>query len=352
MPQVKPVSVGEVITDIRRCTPEIRLIQQYTSRVFVQAQQGCLVLQSHLKNVTWLIYRRSVDVQASVDLFKYTWVASHVVTASGSLIVLYYRYFFLAGNNRYLASEVWYYVSLWGAVFTYLLVSYKYIQVAFTNYSKLSTQPQFINFITIENFQLLAIALLSLSCHRVSPVKVVPFTIYSLMNLSSYLFADLLGSTSFALTLMPFLNYLKEPLLAIASYFELVVLVLFFKDAILDYKLTHFVLYSFLYGLRLDNSYVSRQSFHNVFTQFYSLLEFLHCPPFILIQYQSCQRKLLFFFPIDLEQNDDKSNKNITDDTSVLISSSHKRYSSSLKTHNRLNSLVFDTFPVINDLIS
>ncbi|KAH3676416.1 hypothetical protein WICMUC_002047 [Wickerhamomyces mucosus] len=166
-----------------------------------------------------------------------------------------------------------YKVSTLGSALTYLIVLYRANfedkVVEFNEHknevivkSKLMTMSEFVK---NENAQLLGYVLLWNFTPR-SLIKLVPFLIYSMLNLTSFLTSEVIPDYPFSLALIPLLNYLEVPLLIIASHFDIFSFFILFKECIDIQNAYPFIIFLLIWLLRYESSEACRSSFVKIWS--------------------------------------------------------------------------------------
>jgi hypothetical protein len=189
------------------------------------------------------------------------WVLSHTLTLLGTLL---YVFAFLTSRERLQKNS--YEVSILSSLFTYLIVLYQGSfeeEVQFDdNQVKVIVKRNIFSLsdsVKNENAQLLGYILLWNVTQR-STLKLVPFFIYSSLNITNYFLLDLFSETAFSHAISPFLNYCEIPLLKIASFIDLLVFGVVGKETNISQNRYPLVIYTLIWLLRFENSEASRTS--------------------------------------------------------------------------------------------
>ncbi|ODV96288.1 hypothetical protein PACTADRAFT_80329 [Pachysolen tannophilus NRRL Y-2460] len=224
------------------------------------------------------------------DSLQYIWVFSHSVTLISTL-------FYLGcivdakkkGNNP---NSFWYKAADLGAVFTYSVVLYRryslILQMSFSNNkegmeekqgneevannSTTLTKIPLSEILKSENAHLLMFSLLWLST-PVNLLKILPFSLYSLLNLSHYLSIEILPDSQFSDAIIPLINYLETPMLVAASHLDILNFLVLGKECFKFKNGYSLALYTLTWCLRLETSEATRYSFHNIIAAIDYLVE-------------------------------------------------------------------------------
>lgn len=266
---------------------------------------------------------------SATDILKYLWLGSHLLTVGGFLMYIK----ILPGGNSYN-------VTLAACTMTYLLVTYRSFRVAYYNLSKtiqrqsrpvemISSSTSVVEISEVvfsENSQLVCVSLL-LHLSPTNSFKLLSFYIYSVMNLLSYVMLELCQIYSLSPGVQA-LNYIEFPLLMAANYSEIFVIFIYLQECFTKGNISNFLLYCLLYQMRLMKSDISRLSLHSILIVAAKLVTASpssHLGPV-----------LLRVFPISASTKSPEVNPGAPRKISVK--------------KPRVASLIFDCFPVVNDI--
>lgn len=265
----------------------------------------------------------------ATDILKYLWLGSHLLTVGGFLVYMK----ILPGGDSYT-------VTLVACTMTYLLVTYRSLRIAYYNISKsiqrqsrpvemISSSPSVVEISDVvfsENTQLVCVSLL-LHLSPTNTFKLVSFYIYSVMNLLSYVMMEFCQIYSLSPGVQV-LNYIEFPLLMAANYSEIFVIFIYLQECFTEGNISNFLLYCLLYQMRLMKSDISRLSLHSILIVVAKLVTASpssHLGPV-----------LLRVFPISASAKSPEPKVGASRKISVK--------------KPRVASLIFDCFPVVNDI--
>lgn len=252
------------------------------------------------------------------------WIVSHILTLIGtSLYVLC-----LVRNNPDLSKKC-YRISILSSLFTYLVVLQRSrieeeVQIyenqrvfVKTKYASLT------NSLKNENAHLLGYIILW-NFTKQSILKLIPFFIYSFLNISSFFILEVFPSSSLSIAVSPLLNFCEIPLLIVASYIDLFVIGVISKESFDDKDAYPFVIYFFIWLLRFENSEASRSSVGLIIRILDNyIFNSSLVSDSVKESWKQFRELLSEYFPLNNQNNDiDKefidSNDDILDDTSTI----------------------------------
>lgn len=261
-------------------------------------------------------------------VLKYLWLTSHLATVVGFLMYVNV----VPGGCHYEATLV-------ACTITYLLVTYRSLRITYYNIRKsIERQSKSVDLINAsasdfelssvvlsENTQLVCVSVL-LYLSPPNTLKLLSFHIYSVMNLLSYVLLEFCQSY----TLSPgieALNSVEFPLLMAANYSEIAVIFVYLRECFTTRNVSNFLLYLLLYVMKLMRSDVARLSLHSILIIAAKLLTTSPSSTIGPI--------LLQILPVSPPANTPENNT----DRSKLV-----------RKKTRVASLIFDCFPVVNDI--
>lgn len=228
------------------------------------------------------------------------WSISHFITIIGSLL---YVFALFRDNTRLQHSS--YKLTTWGTVTTYLIVLYRsnFEEQIVVNEEKeeVILEPKVMcisELMKNENAQLLGYICLWIFTEA-TLIKLVPFFIYSLVNLSSYFTLDLIPNSGFSNALLPLLNYFELPLLSLASHFDLLAMSYLTKEAYSSGSAYPLVIYLCIWALRYENSEISRSSIKGIVTTIDQLFFMNFIPMRLQAEYALWRTYCTFMIPLD-----------------------------------------------------
>lgn len=182
-----------------------------------------------------------------------------------------------------------------------------------------------------ENTVLLASALLVANTEP-SLTKLLPFATYATMNLMSFLILDVLPTSAFTKTSMPFLRYLETTALSYVCYWDYVVMLAYgYEWLFKQQQACWLVFYMVTWLVKLEISELSRKSLHGLVLGCTRLMKALGFN-FIVPSIEEFQASLSVVLPT-------KESPFPGDIPDLALSSK-----------DRVESLMFDSFSIINDV--
>lgn len=98
-----------------------------------------------------------------------------------------------------------------------------------------------------------------------SVLKLLPFVIYAMINLSSFFIQEVIPHRPLSRALLPLFDYLELPLLTVASHFDLLNMFSLFKESYESHNGYPSVIYFWVWCLRFESSEISRSSVKALF---------------------------------------------------------------------------------------
>jgi len=208
------------------------------------------------------------EIKLNNSFFKLQnfWALSHILTLVGTSLYL----FAIISKNEPL-WKFCYKLSILGSIVTYAVVLYRSnfsIEQEIVELDETKTLMELVvethripisDLLKNENAQLLGYALLWLVTPE-SFIKLLPFFIYSLINITTYLTTQIIPESALAAAVTPLLNYLEIPMLIGASHLDLVVFIVMLKQACISGSGYALFIYGFIWILRFESSEACRSS--------------------------------------------------------------------------------------------
>lgn len=195
------------------------------------------------------------------DKYQLIWLISHVITILGFMI---YSIGIFNPEKHYLSIFPSYKLTNYSCILTYIIVIYKRYFCDEIIEQKVIDNKTLISYILkTENVQIIIFAFLWIVT-KASVFKLIPFVIYSLLNVSCFLVFEAFPETQFSISLAPFVNYIKNPLLIFSAFIDIFVIGLLFYEAFQSNSYYALFLYVFIWCLRMDNSEASRIAIFNI----------------------------------------------------------------------------------------
>ncbi|ODV58032.1 uncharacterized protein ASCRUDRAFT_72896 [Ascoidea rubescens DSM 1968] len=213
------------------------------------------------EKIDYLVKYNLLSIFPEVTLtLKYVWGISHFITIIGTI-----GYFLTIFNFSklnliepiYFKPTIWYYSADLGAILTYSIV----IFISINN-----SMPELVpftlsKFLKFENSHLLSFAMLWLFT-PITIFKILPFTLYSLLNLSNYLAVEVFPDSSLAELMNSLIEILETPLLLMAAHLDLILFPIILMQSINQQNFYPYVIYSIIWCLRIESSEVSKTSLY------------------------------------------------------------------------------------------
>lgn len=203
-----------------------------------------------------------VDLVGSRDrIIQLVWLISHQALLSSTLVLTYDLIVKGTWNaNLYIESVL-------TCVLTYSIVTVRhFLFILSSDKPQIDVRPEQNSHIPLapiiksENTYLLAISIINYNSIP-SVFKLLPFCVYSFLNLYMTLLDDFFPDSLFSKTLLPYIGIVEDQSLSLASSIEAVVIFKYFGDLVLHHDKS-LLAYLFIMLLRLDCSNHVRQTVH------------------------------------------------------------------------------------------
>lgn len=225
--------------------PELQYLQQTVSQAYFRVSQW---LQKHqffimmLKFFWMVVYESHARVTkltsqlhaSDTDIIQTACIMSHGIT-----IVLFIKLFFSNSTLNYELSSLC-------IILTYVIVTYRHILFILEH-----NGTPVVSLVKSDNTYLLATSLLMVNSPN-NAVKLLPFVLYSSLNMYNWLMGEVLKSGAVSKIMESYYNKIEENVLLCASVVELVVLLAYLKDCM--YNFNWLVIYASILFLRVDSS--------------------------------------------------------------------------------------------------
>ncbi|KAK6464978.1 hypothetical protein DFJ63DRAFT_332421 [Scheffersomyces coipomensis] len=376
MTKVKPLSTFQLIEATFNCIPELNFLSpsnlSYHYSKFMKTNS--MVIRTN-QLITLLLGKlfQYIPAPPTVSLIlHYSWISSHLLTIIGT--VLYS--FNLFGNTSIppvhdfqLDYQInwlicWYALSVSGSMLAYALVLYHHYLIILNssgsnellNDNDNDQQDQnekeitLIKILNSENTPLLGISILTLFT-PINITKLFPSTIYSLLNISSYILIELYPKTKLFELTFPLFVIVENKLLLMAAILELFNFFIYLTHSL--FNKTHSystILYLMLICLKIQNSYYSCLAIKYVFQFFTYLSKWINISP----GSNSNVNEPIVADPRAKDDDDDSRSDpedDLNNDIEINDISTFEGFSLPvLKRSDRITSFMFDNLSVINDL--
>lgn len=229
MTKVKPITSTMVFEAFWEC-PELALVRNFISRL-------------------WMRIYALLQMAANLNqTLMYLWLLSHATCLLG-----FVGSFFVPGA---------YDAALVGCTATYVLAVNRHLRFLLSDTSfrgSLSTRAPISELLRGENTILLAMATL-MATTAPSVVKMVPFATFASMNLVSFVLLEVMTASHLTKTLVPFLRYVETTILSHMCYWDYAVMAAYAWEG----KACWLVIYVVTWLMKLEISELSRKSVHGV----------------------------------------------------------------------------------------
>lgn len=223
-------------------------------------------------------------------------------------------------------------VAVIGCNVTYLMAVHRHLAFLLREErGSLKLRAPILDLLRGENTVLLAAAVLMANTDP-SAVKILPFATYATMNLVSFLFLDVLPTSPFTKTSMPFLRYLETTMLSHVCYWDFVVMAAYCYEWIMGRgSFCWLMFYIVTWIVKLEISELSRKALHYLINSCKAFAGILGVSV-VVRRIESVQIALSILLPTK-ESFVAGAVPNLT-----------------LSPKDRVESLMFDSFSIINDV--
>lgn len=195
------------------------------------------------------------------DKYQLLWFLSHINTLLGFFM---YSAWVFNPEKHFLSVIPWYKLTNYSCILTYTIVIYKRYLCEETFEQNEAGGRILISYILkTENVQLIISAFLWTVTNE-SFFKLVPFATYSILNISCFLVFEAYPQSPFSVSLAPFISYIKNPCLVFSAFIDIFIIGLLLDESYHNNSYYVFFLYTFIWGLKLDNSEASRIAVYKI----------------------------------------------------------------------------------------
>lgn len=195
------------------------------------------------------------------DKYQLLWFLSHINTLLGFFM---YSAWVFNPEKHFLSVIPWYKLTNYSCILTYTIVIYKRYLCEETFEQNEAGGRILISYILkTENVQLIISAFLWTVTNE-SFFKLVPFAIYSILNISCFLVFEAYPQSHFSVALAPFISYIKNPCLIFSAFVDIFIIGLLLNESYHNNSYYVFFLYTFVWGLKMDNSEASRIAVYKI----------------------------------------------------------------------------------------
>lgn len=210
-----------------------------------------------------------------VDKYQLLWFIAHVNTLLGFVM---YVTCLLNPGKKFLEIMSWYKITNISCILTYSIVIYKRYLCDDSIERIEAGNNIFISYILkTENAQLIISAILW-SVTEESIFKLIPFVIYSILNISCFFVFDAYPNETFSVALAPFICYIKDPSLVFSAFNDVAVIGILLNESYYSNSYYAFFLYVFIWGLKVENSEASRIALYKIVQFFDTILTNSYVP--------------------------------------------------------------------------
>lgn len=239
------------------------------------------------------------------DKYQMLWFITHITTLMGFFM---YSMWVFNPEKHYLSLFPSYKLTNYSCVITYLIVIYKrYLCEDHIEQNEMGDKILISYILKTENVQLIISAFLW-TFTRESFFKLVPFAIYSILNISCFLVFEAYPQAPFSEALAPLINFIKLPSLVFSAYVDIFIILLLLKEAYQNSSYYVFFLYTFIWGLKIDNSDASRIALFKIINIIDKGFNYKHVPKIVTFYwtvYKAEIFKLLSVTANEYEDDDD-----------------------------------------------
>ncbi|ODV60696.1 uncharacterized protein ASCRUDRAFT_70577 [Ascoidea rubescens DSM 1968] len=265
-------------------------------------------------------------------ILKYFWITGHSLALMGFLL------YFATMLSRSPLPMIWYTFSFIGCIITYsTVIIRRYLLIVRKNqsvnvYSNFSKLISVNDLVRSENFLFLATSFLYLFS-PMSFFKILPFGLFSLLNLMNYLVKEVFRDYSISRHLIPLLKFFEKPSRIICSHIDFFVLIpiIFLQSVFINHHFYQLVFFLQLWFIKLESIKSQRTVFYSLIYLVDTLISILQdkkvkINPVVLTKYNRFKLNFEKLLPLDPSYKTfSTSNKlpfslgNVDDDTSSLI---------------------------------
>lgn len=201
------------------------------------------------KQSVWL------DATCFQDELQLCWFLTHTFTV---ICFMFYNIVLFNPEKPYLNLLPWYQISNYSCILTYSIVIYKrYLCENKIDEKEIDGNILISYILKTENVQLIICASLWTFTQE-SVMKLIPFFIYSILNLSCFFVFETYPEAPFSLALAPLICYIRNPFLVFSGLIDIAIIGVLVKEAIENNTYYSLFLYTFIWGLKMENSDASR----------------------------------------------------------------------------------------------
>lgn len=214
-----------------------------------------------------------------LDELQLLWFATHALTIISFIV---YSFIYMGARETFLSRIPWYRVSNYSCIITYSVVIYKRYLCKQKIENNINESVLISYVLKTENVQLIICA--SLWCFtKESVFKLFPFFTYSFLNIACFFVFEIYPEAPFSVALAPLICYIREPLLVSSGIVDIINIGILAFEAFHSKSVYSLFLYTFVWGLKIENSEASRIALY----KFLNLFEILFINTYIPSQIQN-----------------------------------------------------------------
>lgn len=367
---VYPITPRDVYYFTLATIPELALLSRVTLLSFVEGFAHVLwtsvlsptitaysILAAHLRGCKDIIIDVVPELPPVGKILQSLWTITHASTLVSTITYFYYK----LCRERFWA-KCSYFLAGTSMLATYCLVTYRHSVLLISRRKQVprgsskSLDNPLIALLKSENTFLLVMSVLILLSQE-NGFKIVSFFIYSSMNIVSHILFEWFPDGSLSAAMTPLFSYFEESLLLIAATSDVMVNGIYLYECTYTDSKCQFVIYLTVFLLRLESSETCREAvslFLLVFRSCFTLAK--RSVGFEVAASDSHEASTvppLAALLADLTTHDIKESwqlKLAPFSTKGVREISTSDYPN-LRKRDRIASLVFDSFSVVNDLI-
>lgn len=210
-----------------------------------------------------------------VDMYQFFWFMTHLNTLLGFFM---YSIWLFAPEKKFLSYIPWYSVAIYNSILTYSIVIYKrYLCKDKLDQEEIYGSILISYILKTENVHLIINAFLWTVTEK-SVFKLLPFAIYSILNISYFFVFEVFPTSSFSIAFSPFVEYIKSPALILSAFFDIFVMFILIKESYFKNSYYALVCYTFIWALKMENSDACRVALFQIMRLFNCLIKQKYVP--------------------------------------------------------------------------
>ena len=190
-----------------------------------------------------------------VDKYQMFWFFTHINTLFGFSM---YTIWLFNRKTPFFAFVPWYKLTNISCILTYSIVIYKrYLCKDRIDQDEINGNILISYILKTENVQLIICSILWTATNE-SIFKLIPFAVYSILNVIFFFVFEAYPKSTFSVAVAPFICYIKDPSLVFSAFIDILIIGILLKESYTNRSYYAFFLYTFIWGLKIENSEASR----------------------------------------------------------------------------------------------